>query len=88
MRSAWSLCETERSCASLVDEVDVRCRHCEIGGQVSAAEVSQFAGISPGTAVSRAASWSPTLSRGAPGRSAGELSLATSWSPTPSKGES
>jgi len=37
----------------------------ETGGLVSAAEVSRFAEASPGTVVSRATSWSPTLSKGA-----------------------
>jgi len=52
---------------------------------VSAAEVSRFAGASPGTAVNRATSWSPMLStEDESGRSAGELSRAASRSPTSS----
>jgi len=47
---------------------------------VSAAELSRFAGASPGTAVSWATSWSSALST----RAAGELSRAASQSPTPS----
>jgi len=39
---------------------------------------SEFAGTSPGTALSRATSWSPTLST----RATGELSRAALWSPT------
>jgi len=56
------MCETERSCTSLVDKVDVCCRHCETGGLMSVAEVSRFAGASSSTAVSQAASRSPTSS--------------------------
>ena len=71
------MCETERSCTSLVDKVGVCCRHCEPGGLVSAAEVSRFAGASPGTAVSRATSWSPTSS------TRGELSASAERSVRP-----
>jgi len=75
--SALSLCETERSWSSLVDEVDVNCRHCvRRSCSPGAVREPRYVGTS----------WSPTPSTEVR-LSAGELSRAASWSPSLSSRE-
>ena len=62
-----TVCQSERSCSSLVDEFDVWLilpTLCEIGELVIAVEVSCSPEPSPGAALRRAASWLPTPSTG------------------------
>ena len=78
-----TVCQSERSCSSLVDEVDEvdvwlkLPTLCEIGELVIAVEVSCSPETSPGTVLRWAASWSPTLS------TRGELSASAERSARP-----
>jgi len=82
-----TVCQSERSCSSLVYEVDVWLilpTLCEIGELVIAVEVSCSPETSPGTALRRAASWSP-MTRGEQNASAEHSARPPSARPTASR---